>query len=161
MSFPQVRPVFCPRGSRSGSCQNALTTPIIDMSGKKDILQYLRQLRKQGYEYCLNGNGHYEITYEGRFVTTAAKHPKGTQQGSGKPESGSPQVQPNQSHSSEEQAHSAKKGTTSARGNNRPEPGPGITRMNSHLLHACLGTGGNWIRAGRDVPQGWVPYRTT
>jgi hypothetical protein len=42
------------------------------MSGKKDTLQYLRQLRKQGYDYHLSRNSHYVITFDGRVVAIAA-----------------------------------------------------------------------------------------
>jgi hypothetical protein len=47
------------------------------MSGKKDNLQYLRQLCKRGYDYRRTGNDHYMITFEGRFVAVAAGTPKG------------------------------------------------------------------------------------
>jgi hypothetical protein len=47
------------------------------MSGKEDILQYLRRLREQGYDCRRTGNDHYKITFEGCFVTTAPSTPKG------------------------------------------------------------------------------------
>lgn len=45
------------------------------MSVKKDTLQYLRQLRKQGYDYHLSRNSHYVITLDGNVVATAAGTP--------------------------------------------------------------------------------------
>jgi hypothetical protein len=47
------------------------------MSGKKDILQYLRQLREQGYDYRRTEHGHYMITFDGSFVAVASSTPKG------------------------------------------------------------------------------------
>jgi len=47
------------------------------MSESKDTRQYLRQLRKLGYDYHLSRGNHYMITYGGKVVAVASGTPGG------------------------------------------------------------------------------------
>jgi hypothetical protein len=47
------------------------------MSEKKDVTDYIRQLRRKGYVAIIGGNSHWQIWREGRFVTSVAATPHG------------------------------------------------------------------------------------
>jgi hypothetical protein len=58
--------------SGSGVDKTTTTPTLIYERKKKYTLQYLRQLRKQSYDYQLSRNSHYLITFDGKVVAIAA-----------------------------------------------------------------------------------------